>query len=337
MQDSHADAYAAAGVDITAGYRSVELMRRHIARTMIPGAGAIGDFGGVFMPDLAGLKEPCLVSGTDGVGTKIRIAQILDQFDTIGIDCVAMCVNDIVCSGAKPMFFLDYIAIGKNVPEKVEKIVAGVAEGCVRAGCALVGGETAEHPGLMAPEDFDVAGFSVGIVDRKDMLGSANVEEGDVLIGLKSSGLHSNGFSLVRSVFDVENADLTEVAETLGVPLGEELLRPTTIYVKPVLAAIREGGVHAAAHITGGGLIENLPRCIPDGLEAEVDYTAWEPPAIFQLIREKSGMDRRDMNNTFNMGIGMVLVCAPESMDDISRTLVREGTEPVIMGRVVHK
>lgn len=335
MQESHSDAYAAAGVDITAGYRSVELMKEHIARTMIPGASGIGDFGGVFALDTKGMAEPCLVSGTDGVGTKIRIAQLMHVHDTIGIDCVAMCVNDIVCSGAKPLFFLDYIAVGRNDPEKVAQIVSGVAAGCVEAGCALIGGETAEHPGLMAPEDYDVAGFCVGIVDRPKMLGSQNVRDGDVLLGLRSSGLHSNGFSLVRAVFDVENRDLTGHVEGLSLTLGKELLLPTTIYVKQVLAAVAAGGVHAAAHITGGGLVENIPRCLPDGLTAEVDYSSWEVPAVFQVLQALGGISDHDMINTFNMGIGMVLVCAPDDVADIGRAAAQAGGQPVVIGQVV--
>ncbi|MBD5560696.1 MAG: phosphoribosylformylglycinamidine cyclo-ligase [Clostridia bacterium] len=337
MQDSFSDAYAAAGVDITAGYRGVELMKKHIERTLIPGAGKVGDFGGVFaLPD-AGMREPCLVSGTDGVGTKIRIAQLLGRHVTVGIDCVAMCVNDIVCAGARPLFFLDYIAIGKNVPEKVAEIVAGVAEGCVEAGCALIGGETAEHPGLMEPDDYDLAGFAVGLVDKADMLGSSRVREGDVLIGLRSSGLHSNGYSLVRKVFDVENADLSLMLEETQRPLGEELLQPTEIYVRPVLSAMKTGGLHAAAHITGGGLIENLPRCLPAGLEAEIDYEAWEVPGIFCAVAARGQVSRRDMLNTFNMGIGMVLVGAPQAEQEIMKAAQEAGARPVRIGRVVRE
>lgn len=335
MQDSHSDAYAAAGVDITAGYRCVELMKEHIARTMIPGAGAIGDFGGVFSLDTKGMKEPCLVSGTDGVGTKIRIAQLMNAHDTIGVDCVAMCANDIVCSGARPLFFLDYIAVGKNEPEKVAQIVSGIANGCVAAGCALIGGETAEHPDLMEPDDYDVAGFCVGIVDRAKMLGSQNVKNGDILLGLRSSGIHSNGFSLVRSVFDVENRDLTAHVEGLSLSLGEELLIPTTIYVKQVLAAVATGGVRAAAHITGGGLVENIPRCLPEGLSADVDYTSWDVPPVFQVLQELGGISDHDMINTFNMGIGMVLVCDPGAVADIGRAAAEADGEPVIIGQVV--
>ena len=266
MENSHSASYAAAGVDIEAGYRGVQLMKAHAARTVIPGVvSGIGGFGGLFAPNLTGMKEPVLVSGTDGVGTKLRLAQLLDKHDTIGIDCVAMCVNDIICCGAKPLFFLDYIAIGKNVPEKVADIVSGVAEGCVRSGCALIGGETAEHPGVMAPEDYDIAGFAVGVVDKSNIIDGSRIQEGDALIGLTSSGVHSNGFSLVRKVFDIENADLTTPMDELdGKPLGETLLAPTKIYVKAVQALL-EGGVdlRGASHITGGGFFENLPRMLP--------------------------------------------------------------------------
>lgn len=337
MQESHADAYAASGVDITAGYRAVELMREHIARTLTPGAGDIGGFGGLFEIDTSHMKRPCLVSGTDGVGTKIRIAQLMGRHNTVGIDCVAMCVNDIVCTGANPMFFLDYIAIGHNDPEKVAEIVAGVAEGCVQAGCALIGGETAEHPGLMAPEEYDIAGFSVGIVDREDALSPERVREGDVLVGLLSSGLHSNGFSLVRRVFDVETADLGAYTEELGVPLAEELLRPTRIYVKPVLRAIRTGGVHAAAHITGGGFVENLPRAFPAGLEARIEPGSWRIPPIFTVIQKRTGMDTREMYNTFNMGCGMVLICEKIAVEDVLRALEEESTPACVIGDVVRR
>lgn len=335
MQDSYSDAYARAGVDITAGYRSVELMKKHIARTLTPGAGEIGGFGGVFeLGKAAGMREPCLVSGTDGVGTKIRIAQLLGRHDTIGIDCVAMCVNDIICSGARPLFFLDYIAVGKNVPEKVAAIVAGVAEGCVQAGCALIGGETAEHPGIMRPDDYDVAGFAVGIVDKPDMLSKERVRDGDVLIGLLSNGLHSNGYSLVREVFDVENADLGAVLEETGTVLGEELLRPTEIYVRPVLAAIAAGGVHAAAHITGGGLVENLQRCAPEGLALVLDNLTWDVPPIISVLAERGAIGLRDMLNTFNMGLGMVLVCAADFADRVMQAAADAGAQPVVVGRV---
>ena len=264
---SFSESYRAAGVDIEAGYKGVKLMQRHVARTVIPGVVSdLGGFGGLFAPNLSGMKEPVLVSGTDGVGTKQRIAQLMDRHDTVGIDCVAMCVNDIICCGARPLFFLDYIAIGKNEPEKVASLVSGVAEGCVRAGCALIGGETAEHPGTMAPEDYDLAGFSVGIVDRERVIDHSRMEAGDVLLALPSSGLHSNGYSLVRRVFDVEHTDLGRTVPELGQTLGDALLTPTEIYVKPVLAALDAADIRGISHITGGGFFENIPRSVPDGL-----------------------------------------------------------------------
>ena len=338
MEHSHSASYAAAGVDIEAGYKGVQLMKQHVARTMIPGVvSGIGGFGGLFAPDLAGMKEPVLVSGTDGVGTKIRIAQLLDRHDTIGIDCVAMCVNDVVCCGAKPLFFLDYIAIGKNEPEKAANLVSGVAEGCVQAGCALIGGETAEHPGVMDPGDYDLAGFAVGIVDKERIIDGSKVSEGDVLIGLASSGVHSNGFSLVRKVFDVEHADLTAPMEELeGKSLGETLLAPTKIYVKPVLA-LMEGGVdlHGASHITGGGFYENIPRCLPEGLRARIDRSALRIPPIFHMIQRKGNIPERDMFNTFNMGTGMVLVVDKHDADRAADLLRRAGQSPRIIGEVV--
>ena len=272
MTESHSSSYAAAGVDIEAGYKGVKLMKKHVERTFTPGVlSDIGGFGGLFAPDIAGMKKPVLVSGTDGVGTKQRLAQLMGKHDTVGIDCVAMCVNDIVCCGAKPIFFLDYIAIGKNIPEKVAELVSGVAEGCVQAGCALIGGETAEHPGTMAPDDYDLAGFSVGIVDEEKILDQKRMQAGDAVIALPSSGIHSNGYSLVRKVFDVEHADLGTVIPELGAPLGDVLLTPTRIYVKPVLAALEAADVRGISHITGGGFYENIPRCIPDGLGAVID------------------------------------------------------------------
>ena len=272
MNNSHSASYAAAGVNIEAGYEGVRLMKRHVERTLIPGVVSdLGGFGGLFEPDTAGMARPVLVSGTDGVGTKQRIAQLMNRHDTVGIDCVAMCVNDIVCCGAKPLFFLDYIAIGRNEPEKVATLVSGVAEGCVQAGCALIGGETAEHPGTMAADDYDLAGFAVGVVDREKIIDHKRMREGDVILALPSSGLHSNGYSLVRKVFDVENADLHRYCDELGMTLGEALLTPTVIYVKPVLAAIAAADVHGISHITGGGFDENIPRCVPDGLAARVE------------------------------------------------------------------
>ncbi len=336
MENSHSASYAAAGVDIEAGYRGVQLMKQHVARTMIPGVvSGIGGFGGLFVPDLSGMKEPVLVSGTDGVGTKIRLAQLLDRHDTIGIDCVAMCVNDVICCGARPLFFLDYIAIGKNEPEKVASIVSGVAEGCVQAGCALIGGETAEHPGLMAPDDYDLAGFTVGIVDKEKMLSPERVKAGDVVISLQSNGLHSNGFSLVRKVFDIERAKLDEWSEELGCELGAELLRPTAIYVKPVLEVLQIADVHGISHITGGGFYENIPRCLPKGMTAKIDKSAlWIAP-IFRMIQRLGNIPEHDMFNTFNMGTGMVLVVDKNDADKATDLLLKAGHAPRVIGEIV--
>ena len=336
MENSHSASYAAAGVDIEAGYKGVQLMKKHVARTMIPGVvSGIGGFGGLFAPDLAGMKEPVLVSGTDGVGTKIRLAQLMDEHDTIGIDCVAMCVNDIICCGARPLFFLDYIAIGKNEPEKVASIVSGVAEGCVQAGCALIGGETAEHPGLMKPEDYDLAGFAVGIVDKEKMLDPGQVKAGDVVLSLPSTGIHSNGFSLVRKVFNIEHAKLDEWSEELGGELGGVLLQPTAIYVKPVLAAIEAAQVHGVSHITGGGFYENIPRCLPKGMTAKIDKSAlWTNP-IFRMIQRLGNIPEHDMFNTFNMGTGMVLVVAKEDVDKAVAALNSEGEGARVIGEIV--
>ncbi len=336
MSESYSASYAAAGVDIEAGYKGVQLMKQHVARTMIPGVVSdLGGFGGLFAPDLAGMKEPVLVSGTDGVGTKLRVAQLLDQHDTIGIDCVAMCVNDIVCCGAKPLFFLDYIAIGKNEPEKVASIVSGVAEGCVQAGCALIGGETAEHPGVMAPDDYDVAGFSVGLVDKEKVLDQKTMRPGDAVIALASSGLHSNGFSLVRKVLDIEHADLNAPVDELGRSLGEELLTPTKIYVKPVLAAIRAAKIRGVSHITGGGFYENVPRCVPDGLCAKIEKAALDIPPIFRMLQRLGNIPERDMFNTFNMGTGMVVIAAREDADKALETLKAQGQAAKIIGEIV--
>ena len=336
MSESYSASYAAAGVDIEAGYKGVQLMKQHVARTMIPGVVSdLGGFGGLFAPDLAGMKEPVLVSGTDGVGTKLRVAQLLDQHDTIGIDCVAMCVNDIVCCGAKPLFFLDYIAIGKNEPEKVASIVSGVAEGCVQSGCALIGGETAEHPGVMAPDDYDLAGFSVGIVDKEKVLDQKTMRPGDTVIALASSGLHSNGFSLVRKVLDIEHADLNAPVDELGRSLGEELLTPTKIYVKPVLAAIRAAKVRGVSHITGGGFYENVPRCVPDGLCAKIEKAALDIPPIFRMLQRLGNIPERDMFNTFNMGTGMVVIAAREDADKALETLKAQGQAAKIIGEIV--
>lgn len=342
MNHSHSASYAAAGVDIEAGYKGVQLMKAHAARTVIPGVvSGLGGFGGLFAPDLTGMKEPVLVSGTDGVGTKIRIAQLMDKHDTIGIDCVAMCVNDVVCCGAKPLFFLDYIAIGRNEPEKVASIVAGVAEGCVQAGCALIGGETAEHPGVMDPNDYDLAGFTVGVVDRPKMLDNGDMKPGDVLVALPSSGLHSNGFSLVRKAFDVERGGLDRHVDELGQTLGETLLTPTRVYVKPVLACIEAARVKGACHITGGGFYENIPRCLKSNLSAKIEKKSIDAPPIFALLQRLGSVPERDMYNTFNMGVGMVLVVDKEDVDRALEVLkdqnafilgeLTEGGEPVVL------
>ena len=336
MQNSHSASYAAAGVNIEAGYEGVRLMKKHVQRTFIPGVVSdLGGFGGLFAPDLTGMQEPVLVSGTDGVGTKQRIAQLMDRHDTVGIDCVAMCVNDIVCCGAKPLFFLDYIAIGKNEPEKVASLVSGVAEGCVRAGCALIGGETAEHPGTMSPEDYDLAGFSVGIVDKARILDPQSVSVGDVILALPSSGIHSNGYSLVRKVFDVEHADLGKTVPELGKTLGEALLTPTCIYVKPVLAAFQKAEIHGVSHITGGGFYENIPRSIPQGLCARVEKSAVKVLPIFDLIQRLGSIPERDMFNTFNMGVGMSLTVSRDSADKALEALKEQGVEAYVIGEIV--
>ena len=336
MGISHSEAYAAAGVDIEAGYQGVKMMNRYVQRTLTADViSDLGGFGGLFSLDLHGLEKPVLVSGTDGVGTKQRIAQLIDRHNTVGIDCVAMCVNDIICCGAKPLFFLDYIAIGKNIPEKVVSLVSGVSEGCVRAGCALIGGETAEHPGTMKPDDYDLAGFAVGVVDRDKILDKNKMQPGDVVIALPSSGLHSNGYSLVRKVFDVENADLGQYYGELGCALGEELLRPTKIYVRPVLAAIEAADIRGISHITGGGFYENIPRCIPDGLCAKIEKKALRIPPIFPLLSRMGGISERDMFNTFNMGTGMVLVAARDSADKALAALHSLGQEAGVIGEIV--
>lgn len=329
MENSHSASYAAAGVDIEAGYKGVQLMKEHVKRTNIPGVvSGIGGFGGLFAPDLSGMTEPVFVSGTDGVGTKLRIAQLLDKHGTIGIDCVAMCVNDIICCGAKPLFFLDYIAIGKNIPEKVAEIVSGVAEGCVQSGCALIGGETAEHPGVMVPDDYDIAGFAVGVVDKPKIIDASKVAEGDALIGLTSSGVHSNGFSLVRKVFDIEHADLTSPMNELnGKSLGEVLLAPTKIYVKAVQALL-DGGIdlHGASHITGGGFFENIPRMLPEGLGVQIFPNSIPKQPIFDLIQQRGNISDHDMYNTFNMGLGMVLA-VPAAQAELALELLAAAGE----------
>ena len=333
---SFSDSYRDAGVNIEAGYEGVKLMKRHVQRTMIPGVVSdIGGFGGLFAPDLAGMTEPVLVSGTDGVGTKIRIAQLMDKHDTVGIDCVAMCVNDIICCGAKPLFFLDYIAIGKNEPEKVATLVSGVAEGCVQAGCALIGGETAEHPGMMPAEDYDLAGFSVGIVDKPKVVDHSSMKAGDVILALPSSGIHSNGYSLVRKVFNVEHANLNLYCEELGQTLGEALLTPTVIYVKPVLACMDAVTVKGVSHITGGGFFENIPRCLPEGLTAKIEKAAIKTPPIFSMLQRMGNIPEHDMFNTYNMGVGMTVIVAKEDADKALAALQSQGCAAYVIGEIV--
>ena len=332
---SESASYKAAGVDITAGYRAVELMKKHVQRTERPGVlGGLGGFGGLFLPNLAGMKEPVLVSGTDGVGTKLKIAFLLGKHDTVGIDCVAMCVNDIVCSGAEPLFFLDYIACGRNVPERIAEIVAGVAEGCVQAGAALIGGETAEMPGFYPEDEYDLAGFAVGSVDRERILDSSAMREGDALIALPSSGVHSNGFSLVRRVFEVEGGALERYEPELGRTLGEALLEPTRIYVKPVLALLRSARVSAISHITGGGFYENVPRALAPGFTARIEKAKLKTPPLFSLIARAGEIPERDMYNTFNMGVGMLAAVAAEDADAAVRCLRENGVEAYVCGEV---
>ena len=337
MNNSKSDSYASAGVDITAGYKAVELMKQHIARTITKGAASdIGGFGGLFELDLTGISRPVLVSGTDGVGTKLKLAFIMDKHDTVGIDCVAMCVNDIICCGAKPLFFLDYIACGKNVPEKIASIVSGVAEGCVQSGASLIGGETAEMPGFYPIDEYDLAGFSVGVVDREKVVDNSTVKEGDAIIALKSSGVHSNGFSLVRKVFDVENSDIKTPNEKLGgKSIGETLLTPTKIYVKPVLALLEEVKVKAISHITGGGFYENIPRSIPKGFGAKIKRSDVQVLPIFELIAETGNIPERDMFNTFNMGVGMSIVVNKEDADKAIEILRANGEDAYLLGEVV--
>ena len=336
MDKSYSDSYKAAGVDITAGYKAVELMKKHVARTMPEGKADIGGFGGLFPLDMAGIQDPVLVSGTDGVGTKIKLAFLTDKHDTVGIDCVAMCVNDIVCCGAKPLFFLDYIACGRNLPEKIASIVGGVAEGCVRAGCALIGGETAEHPGLMPEEEYDLAGFAVGVVDRSKVLDNKRMKAGDVMLALPSSGVHSNGFSLVRKVFDIEHCDLAlPVAALGGKSLGETLLTPTKIYVKPVLALLKEVDVKGISHITGGGFYENMPRSIPAGLGVRIQRSDVRVLPVFDLIQKTGNISEHDMFNTFNMGVGMSIVVAKEDVERALSVLRANGEEGYVLGEIV--
>ncbi len=337
MEKSFSESYKAAGVDITAGYKAVELMKQHIARTVTAGAAAdIGGFGGLFEMDLTGIQKPVLVSGTDGVGTKLKMAFLMDKHDTVGIDCVAMCVNDIICCGAKPLFFLDYIAVGKNYPEKVAQIVSGVAEGCVQSGCALIGGETAEMPGFYPEDEYDLAGFSVGVVDKEKVLDNKTITEGDVIIALPSSGVHSNGFSLVRKVFDVENADIKKpMAELGGKSIGETLLTPTRIYVKPMLALFEEITVKAVSHITGGGFYENIPRSIPKGFGAKINRDAVRVLPIFELIARVGNIPERDMFNTFNMGVGMSVVVKAEDADKALEILKANGEDAYVIGEII--
>ena len=323
-KQSHSASYRAVGVDIEAGYKAVELMKQHVARTMIPGVVSdIGGFGGLFAPDLSGIREPVLVSGTDGVGTKLKIAFKMDKHDTVGIDCVAMCVNDVACAGAKPLFFLDYVAVGKNEPERVAAIVSGVAEGCVQAGCALIGGETAEMPGFYGEKEYDLAGFSVGLGDKSKLLTGETVQAGDAILALASSGVHSNGFSLVRRVFDVEHRDLSVYSEELGATIGEALLTPTRIYVKPLSALMQAVQVKAAAHITGGGFYENIPRCLPKGLSAKIERRAVEVLPVFHMIQRLGDIPERDMFNTFNMGVGMCVAVLRPCSNVMPNTCLR--------------
>ena len=334
---SFSDSYREAGVNIEAGYEGVKLMKKHVERTMIPGVVSdIGGFGGLFAPDLSGMREPVLVSGTDGVGTKLRIAQLLDKHDTVGIDCVAMCVNDIICCGAKPLFFLDYIACGKNYPERIADIVSGVCEGCVQSGAALIGGETAEMPGFYPIDEYDLAGYCTGVVDKDRIIDNKTMTPGDVIIALPSSGVHSNGFSLVRKVFDVENSDITLPVDSLGgKSIGETLLTPTKIYVKPVLALLEKIKVKGISHITGGGFYENIPRSIPDSLGAKIDRSAVKVLPIFDLIAKTGNICERDMFNTFNMGVGMSIVVSKDDADEALGILRASGEEPYIIGEIV--
>ena len=334
--NSFSESYKAAGVDVTAGYKAVELMKEHVARTKIDGVvSGIGGFGGLFAPNFKGMEEPVLVSGTDGVGTKLKLAFLLDKHDTIGIDAVAMCVNDVVCCGAEPLFFLDYIAVGKNFPEKVAQIVSGIAEGCVQSGCALVGGETAEMPGFYPVNEYDVAGFCVGMADKPKMIDGSKLKSGDVLIGLRSSGVHSNGFSLVRKVFGIDENTINNTYPELDKPLGETLLTPTKIYVKSILALINEVEVKAVSHITGGGFYENIPRMLKSGLSAKISRNAVPVLPVFKLIQRIGGISEHDMFNTFNMGVGMVAAVAKENAQKAVDVLKANGEDAVILGEVI--
>lgn len=333
---SYSESYKAAGVDVTAGYESVRLMKKDVERTMIPGCiSGIGGFGGLFQLDLTGIKEPILVSGTDGVGTKLKIAMLMDKNDTIGIDAVAMCVNDIICCGAKPLYFLDYIAIGKNVPEKVAAIVKGVADGCVMAGCALVGGETAEHPGMMPEDEYDIAGYSTGIVDKCNIIDNSKIKAGGAVIGIASSGVHSNGFSLVRKVFNINDQKLKSFVPELGKSLGDALLTPTRIYVKPVLDLISKVNVKGISHITGGGFYENIPRMLPDGVSVKIKKGSWKVLPIFDLLQKEGNISEHDMYNTFNMGVGMAVTVDKADADKAVEILKANGEEASVIGETI--
>lgn len=336
MEKSFSESYKAAGVDVTAGYKGVQLMKKAVQATYTDSViSDIGGFGGLYAPQIKGMEEPILVSGTDGVGTKLKLAFLMDKHDTIGEDCVAMCANDVICTGASPMFFLDYMALGKNVPEKVATIVAGVAEGCKKANCSLVGGETAEMPGFYPEDEYDLAGFCVGVVDKKKIIDSKTIEVGDKVIGLKSSGVHSNGFSLVRKVFDVNKENLSEYVEELGMTVGEALLAPTKIYVKPILKLLEEVKVKGISHITGGGFYENLPRMLREGVSLKIDKNSYEVPAIFKLIESRGNIPERDMYNTFNMGIGMAVIVPANEVEKAIDILKDAGEEAYLIGEVV--
>lgn len=336
MEKSFSESYKAAGVDVTAGYKGVELMKKAVQATYTNAViSDIGGFGGLYAPQIKGMKEPILVSGTDGVGTKLKLAFLMDKHDTIGEDCVAMCANDVICTGASPMFFLDYMALGKNIPEKVATIVAGVAEGCKKANCSLIGGETAEMPGFYPVDEYDLAGFCVGIVDKKKIIDNKTIEIGDKVIGLKSSGVHSNGFSLVRKVFDVNKENLNEYVESLGCTVGEALLKPTKIYVKPILKLIEQVKVKGISHITGGGFYENMPRMLREGVALKIDKNSYEVPPIFKLIAERGNIPERDMYNTFNMGIGMAIIVPENEVEKSLKILKEAGEEAYLIGEVV--
>ena len=333
---SFSDSYKAAGVDVTAGYRAVDLMKKHVARTKTDGAiSSIGGFGGLFQPNLTGMEQPILVSGTDGVGTKLKIAFLLDKHDTIGIDCVAMCVNDVICVGAKPLFFLDYIAVGKNYPEKVAEIVSGIAEGCVQSGCALIGGETAEMPGFYPVDEYDVAGFSVGIVDRKKMIDGTQMKAGDAIVGIRSSGVHSNGFSLVRKIFNIDESSARRYVPEFGKTLGEELLTPTKIYVKAVESLLSACLVKAISHITGGGFYENIPRMMTDGLTAKIEKAAVPVLPVFEVMAKTGNIPERDMFNTFNMGVGMCVAVDKNDVHKAVAAIEAAGEKAVVLGEIV--